>query len=1356
MYNRDSKIMRKLLGKSAPESNAGNLASVTSNPAPTSISFRPSKSQSAVYSAGVPISRLDVSPDRRAAVLGGAHILKTVILDDPTGSSFSFNDGVDVRAAITAQQAHATASTNRPSAIADQLNIRDVKWHNNSTIFTGCASGRIFAYDLARIGAGGSEPLECIQMQEDSRQVNTLDVNPHLQSWVLSGSQDGVARIFDASKPSQNRAGFVTFRQRFAPLKCIDSVRQVKWSPRVGHEMACCTENGVVLKWDVRQQARPLLRINAHEKACSAIAWHPDGHHLISAGWDTKLHVWDLGPTADKRQKPKWTVATPAPVTTVAWRPGLWSATTQSRRAAQVAVTYDENNAKRYGTSVVHIWDLARPTMPYKEVDSFDSSPTALWWKDQDMLWTVGDDETFTQCDIAFAPNVIDRMSMSAMAFSPRGDALLFLDERVSSPRPRLSAVHHQHEIISRSTYSSATSTPMLSVSKSDSEEEAVGNFLGPRWKTHRRRRPSMRSGSGASTTPPSGSGMPEDAKMSMSLEQAIKVTGIFKSHQGMASGHLPAAKTVHSYQYLSSIYLEILEQELPYTEGGKPLVERLRLILEQFAKAAEAASLFRLSQTWRVLAYSMTLLLNQRAQYHLETRLSRFQKLKTEESKNRDRLTPSMSYGSFRGDGSSTPRFIPGQAGSFDVRSHSLRSLLSEEIESTSNVPTPIARPVDSVHNTDFAHHQYTYGKKLTPIIEPESLNLGPAAHGSFRESPRKRLDSTPISVVSQESEQTQISSTEGYDFYDTDVLAKAIDVPPHGEDSHVQWAAKAPSPPSTRRKVPRHDSDESFGQMFSISAGNKQSPGSDYYLKSRVTRQPSDSDKSVEDINNEYASRIRGEELSKSSPFKTLVRRETRGASPMTQSPEEIFMISQSTAYTDETYNSQSSQSMQSISEEQDMNDQTIGSHMMSSHPTIRGDQSPQVATYLREVAHRHDPSPHILETDYLPWPEDPEYPFPVAQGATSLKAKPMPKPPLDPYVLVKRALEFETRTSALNASAIILLLKPLVPRSVIDQHQARGILRQHHSRLMRMGLFVEAATLRNLCIKGWPANLPDWGDSYTVIFEPAQQNVKVGFACSSCHKPREIDRTEGPLAIWTCERCKSLMAPCAVCGHREMETAEHEPTELLNTGSSEATTLLGWWYCPGCAHGGHASCLQTWHGTLDLTGSVAVDLSSAKYSEGCCPLDGCGHACLPGKYRGEITTARADELGRVAVETSRAREERLAAAQAAAAASGSASASALNSDSGGGGGGSANGSVASSNARPGPWTGHQPERSSVKSDANDVAQSRAVGMAREALNKGGVAGGGILSSSPGRASGERERRKSVKFAQTGSGSR
>jgi hypothetical protein len=59
-------------------------------------------------------------------------------------------------------------------------------------------------------------------------------------------------------------------------------------------------------------------------------------------------------------------------------------------------------------------------------------------------------------------------------------------------------------------------------------------------------------------------------------------------------------------------------------------------------------------------------------------------------------------------------------------------------------------------------------------------------------------------------------------------------------------------------------------------------------------------------------------------------------------------------------------------------------------------------------------------------------------------------------------------------------------------------------------------------------------------------------------------------------------------------------------------------------------------------------------------------------------------------------------------------------------------------------------------VRSDGNDIPQSRAVETVRETLGAGGGVrvGTGILSSSPGRGGGigvERERRKSVKFVAT-----
>ncbi|RGP80532.1 hypothetical protein FLONG3_1366 [Fusarium longipes] len=1275
MYNRDSRIMRKLLGKASTETPPGdtNNLSITSAPASTiAASFRPPKSQDAVYKAGVPILSLDVSPDRRAAVLASGHILKTVVLDDPTNFNFNFREGVDLRAIITAQPAGI-----KGNQAADQLSIRDVKWHGSSTIFTACANGKIFAYDVARVGTGG-EPLEYMQMQEDSRQVNTLDVNPHLKSWLLSGSQDGMARVFDTSAPTQGRSG-ITFRQRFAPLKCIDSVRQVKWSPKVGHEMACCTEGGVVLKWDVRQPARPLLRINAHEKACASIAWHPDGNHLISAGRDTKLHVWDLGSTADKRQKPKWSVTTPAPIWTIAWRPGLWSATAQNKRVAQIAVSYDDSSSRRYGTSAVHIWDLARPTMPYKEIERFDISPAALLWQDQDMLWTVGQDGLFTQSDVAYAPKVIDRQSTSSVAFSPKGDVMMFLDERSpQNHRPRPPVTHHA-EIVPRGPYGSSPNAPMLSISRSDSEEDVVGSFLGPRRRFSRRKA----GRSNLSTTPPSSSSLADDNKPFLALDQAINVTGLFKTQQTMAFGRLPAVKTTQIYQYLSGLYLETLQQELPYTQDDKPLNKRIGIIMEHYARAAESVSLFRLAQTWRILSYTVGLLLDRRAQYHLDRRLGRFQRGKIEERKGSGLLKPVDLYNGSRTPGDETPRRASAKP-ALGGRSLSTRSLLALGFESTSNVATPIARPVDADNQV---------GKKLAAVSEPDELSLGPGINDRFEDTPHWRLGSSP-SDVSPEPESSQISSTEGYDFYGAEVLLKAVDVPPKKKEP-LSLGSASPH----IQKVTRHDSDESFAQMFSTSDATKQPPASKStsQWRSSLARHASDMDK-----DNEYPSHIRGEEVHPSQDTPTDSPK-PRLKEPTTDSPEEVFMISQTTMGTDDSYPSQTS-------EPDDISPTKTAPQPLpveSSQPQllVSASHPGRSTSPLKDLFPVHkDLRPHIVEADFLPWDDDPLYPFPTVTSGDSPIVS-----PLDPYNSITEALHYESRSSALNASAIVLLLKPLVPEFVIDYHQASAVLRQHHSRLMSMGLFIEASLLRNLCIQGWPEGLPQWGDNYTAIFTPAQQNGKVSFFCSSCKKPRELDPKDGPEAIWTCERCRTTMAPCAVCGHREPTQAEFTPVEVSAAMASSNSFLSEWWYCPSCAHGGHASCLQAWHASIDTPDSS----NSATFSDGCCPLDGCGHACLPGRYRGETTTARADEIGRAAVEKTRVRDDR----------------------------------APSSSRRSSPRPGTD---RSVKSDGNDIPQSRAVGMARDALNK---SSGGILSSSPGRvvATGERERRKSVKFAGT-----
>lgn len=1337
------KIMRKLLGKPLPDSAHDTSAPPNITSSPLAHQYRPPASQDVLYAAGLPITCIDSSPDGRSAVLAGRHVLKTVSFDGLT-----VREGIDLRALLVAQPA---LRNNTPTSVADQLSIKAVKWgepQGRQAIFTACTNGKIFQYDPVRAGSTTlGDPVDCVQIREDSRQINALDINPHRNSWLLSGSQDGIVRCFDVRQPAQTRTG-ATFRSIQA-FKCNADVQHVQWSPRDGFLFACGTEQGVVMKWDIRKPSAPILRINAHEKTCTSIAWHPDGVHLASAGLDGKCNVWDMS-KQDKRQKPKWTISTPAPAGTLAWRPGQWSATAQGKRASQLAMSYDESSQKRYGISVVHIWDLARPTMPYKEIQRFDSSPSAMLWHNQYLLWTAGQDGIFSQCDVSFAPKVIDRQAVSTMAFSSRGDVLMLLDERGPPHRPRPHILHH--DAVGVPSFSSSPTTPGLSISRSDSEDDAVGSFLGPRRRGSRKRRSSTRSAAALSTTPPAGPGMDEV----MSLEQTIKVTGIYKPQQAMAIGHAPAAATVEVYGYLAVNYLEALNRELPPFPGCAPLPDRIAAILEHYATAAANVRKFRLAQTWRILAYAVGMLFHRRAQYHLQRRMDRHNtsaKRKSEaKAKALGKLLNAPVEVSL--DGEATPRKVTSTT-SLD-KALRPRSLLSEELESTSNVPTPVARPMSDDGDVG-QWDEKGIGRKLTPIVEPESFSLPPAAH--LPPETRKRLDSVPLSITSHDSEATQ-ASTEGYDFYDTEAISKVIDVP-MTRPTPVEVVDCQDSGSASRAPQPlrRHDSEDSYVHLFSLSDESRRTSTSltnapDGSGPGQAARAAVLAHLQGDNENNEgeLPNRIRGRRV-ESSPTRDAVAPLRR---PIERTETDL------TSYTDEHH----------------LITQTTSESFESQYPS---QPSAEFAVELPEeesspaedaVPPDDDRTPFIVETDYLCWPDDLPYPYSshASSGFSTTSSS-----PLQPYTVISRALSFEAKSSALNASAIVLLLKPLLPEGIIDSFQAAAILRQHHSRLMSMKLFVEAALLRKLCIKGWPggALAATWGENYPAIFTAAQQGVQASFRCTMCHKPRDVDRTSASTeSIWHCERCKAVMAPCAVCGQRDTApnlTTADLPVRGFADGAEEEPILATWWYCPGCGHGGHSSCLAAWHAALesslsDYVGPLA-DAPGAESSDGCCPLDGCGHACLPGRWRTETvaTTTRTEEVvSRIVREATRAAAmgAKAAAAAAAAAATG------------------AEGAVVPGGEEPqhggdlhlgvghgGHGGGNGPTRHAVRNDGNDVPQSRAVETVREALaggtgssflggSAGRAPGASILSSSPGRASGfggERERRKSVKFVAT-----
>lgn len=1323
--------MRRLLGQRSNADSSSQDANISATSSPIAASYRPSAAQTAVFNANAPIRCLDASPDGTSAVLGSQHLLKIVAFRD----GLTIREVTDLRALIAAQPSTRAGS----SSISDQLSIKEAKWataQGRPAILTACANGKIFQYDVHRAGiVGPGAGLNPIQIREDSRHINTLDISPHRDTYLLSGSQDGIVRFFDIRTPIRTTNG-MTFRSQGA-FKChADAVRQVKWSIKDGFFFASSTEQGVILKWDSRKHSAPVLRINGHEKPCTSIAWHPDGNHLISGGWDLKCYVWDLS-KHDRRQKPKHTISTPAPVGVVAWRPGLWSATAQGKRAAQVAVSYDDSSRGRYGIDSVHIWDLARPTIPFKEVNRFDIAPASLLWHNHDLLWTAGKDGFFTQCDIAFTPRVIDRHSLSSNAFSPRGDVVMFLDERASVPCPRHPVAAPVPDKQALPSYSSGSTAPMLSISKSDSEDDVVNGFLGPRRRATRQRRESTRSSHQLSTTPPSVTGTGDAI---LSLDQGIKAAGVYKNYQALSVGHVPGAPNVNVFQYLAATYFEAVESDLPAKDGYGDLKARILGILEKYARAAEDVTQFRLAQTWRILAYAVTLMLNSRAEFHLVIRRQHFLKRKkTLEQKRETGIE--LNSSTLLPDRSADEEENPEEPGSISWRnrgSHSShKSLLSEEIDSTSNITTPMARSIgDNI--SPLYHPIHATSKKLTPVGESEDFSLPPAVakdphdeqghvHSHFE--PRDRLDSMPLSAISQETEVSQ-PSTEGYDFYDTEALRKAIDMPALKKAMHEvpQDCVKAGSLQLLHRPLPKHESTENDSHLFHSSE--------DSHLATKPTVSSNDE--------NTLHEHLPLKDAANSCQLKKKPSR-TQPSSISKPYGQHSPNLSETTVYKNFPLKTQATTDS-FLSRSVDMavyppSLKTAAETLPDLPVLLIPDESESELTSLRD-------------TDYLPWPGDPRYPFTTSTPNSSTKNSD-PSPLLDPYTLIARTLDFETQSSSVNAAAIILLLRPLLPEDVIDYSHAAAILRQLHTSLMGMRLFIEATLLRNLCVRGLPG-IDMWGESYPAIFSPSQQGVKVSFMCSSCRRPRDVNHApdSGDPGIWICDRCRAVNGPCAVCGHREA-VSKLPPTPLAVAvakalaskapPSTDEQILSTWWYCPTCRHGGHSTCLQGWHGAISDVQThprIVGNGTSGGFSDGCCPLDGCGHPCLPGKWRNETHAARTEELGRQVSALSK---------------------------------GSTMGTMNNEISSTGTLTPVRGRTSldglsgyTVRGDWNDVPQSKAVEtvreeFVRESIGSGSTthghishgvstlgggshsSAGGILSSSP---SG-RERRKSVKFA-------
>ncbi|KAF2425771.1 hypothetical protein EJ08DRAFT_651934 [Tothia fuscella] len=627
------------------------------------------------------IAAIDVNHERTHAILAGREILETIKV-----SGTVCGENHNIRATII------NKDRNDATRHRDNLDIRDVKWSHgqyDTTIATAASNGKVVIYDLNR------EDIEVARLHEHQRQVHRIAFNPHHGPLLLSGSQDTTVRLWDLR---DMRSDVMSCSSRRQYMGQSQGVRDIRWSPTDGFEFASGTDGGVVFVWDSRNAKSSKIKINAHQKECTAVDWHPDGKHLLSAGKDNNLMVWDIS-SGERRRKAKWTLRTPYPIANARWRPPCLSSDDQGQetwQCTQVITSYE----RVY--SDVQLWDLRRPHMPFREMYPFTpTAPTDMLWHSADLLWCASRAGQFKQVDVKYTNKTIDRRPLTAFAFSHTGEMMIFSQKRVRSKKPAFDAP----PIISSTRRGSQPMLPGADLARNSTDDSIGDSFLSTSHPKHHRRTLSDRSIKSVSGTPPSLQAG-NVAKLDETLNNNKHT---FQPKQLAARGLMPGHPNQQHFAYLAQKYKLTALPENPTVDDYLNVSK----VFEQNAMYAEKTSNSRVAQTWRMFGSTLQKELIQRADHNKRRRLglveSELDPLLvlpevlelSEERDERDHL-------SAQGGKPQKPASLAVEALGVD--------------ESTSNVPTPIARPMHSSSSE-------WKDRRIPNLDQGEQLSLPPGA---------------------------------------------------------------------------------------------------------------------------------------------------------------------------------------------------------------------------------------------------------------------------------------------------------------------------------------------------------------------------------------------------------------------------------------------------------------------------------------------------------------------------------------------------------------------------------------------------------------------------------------------------
>ncbi len=1122
-----------------------------SNETQADVERSPIASRSTSHKTGIPIAALDISPDHTHAVLAGRNILKTIQVSDAACA-----EDVNLRTSIIAYAATHEASGNSSASIhKDQWAANDVKWSHgqcSTNIATATTNGHIVIYDINRPG------LEVARLHEHSRQVHRLAFNPYQGQLMLSGSQDGTVRLWDLRDLSGDRNVMNCHsRRKFSGNS--EGIRDLRWSPVDGMIFALGADNGVIQRWDIRNDKTPLLKVNAHEyQPCHAIDWHPDGKHLVSAGADKNIKVWDFS-SSDRRKKHLWEIRAPQAIFNVRWRPPCWSSGKHNQtrwQCTQIATSYDQLEPK------IHIWDFRRPHVPFRTLDRYETPASGLLWHSENLLWSVESAGMFTQTDINFLPKTMNRRSPNGLAIAADGRILFWLQKR---ERRRTSFEDVLDDFDQQNQYNGITderARDSLSTGQGSSEEPGL---LSSSFKTRQRNQSSsMRSKRSSTGTPPSGSSTGPVAN----LGESLRANKMHRPSQVAGIGYVKGLFDAPAFRFLARNYRipEIPPNPTRDTECNLHVV--LGEALLHNSTLAARTGQYRLAQSLKILALAIDRELKARAELNYQRRMQAAVS-ETFSKHASPRSTEAADHTKNQGSIEST----------LDNDLLRASDKASSIIENASNMTTPLARPipdsaiapsassvVESLQLPDAKWNKQPV-KPAAGFSELAKLTSPNSASKESSRSQNRQDDSRSASEndVSPEQKTHEAPKDERLSDVNRQMAERRAEMHNYRAVPRPLLRLDDPihlnSPGLDVPRTDRHDSNESF-QMFSASTDSSHGAQSamSSFKSTQDSQQSTSSPEHTGAVQEPVDHNDQGQEASAlvfddEAQLRSSVR---NLASP----PKMIQALKEM----------EEDKIVESLESQSNYRPVTFQQPIIHREDIEEWDRQAEPLLEPTEEDASDESHKYILE-DYIPPEQEPDDLLPWA-------ASKMFEPVIDFHTYKLYDAQLPTW--------LLLHLGRWLHHSIPYERVVRIYL-QYHRQLIDLGCVVQAAELRKSA-----------GEEYPEVAEYGLYGITSGKAwCTTCQKRNE-GNTPG-----RCERCNERWGDCPVCngaGPISRPDAKGISRETDNRGANGM-----WIWCQDCGHGGHMACLSIFWET--------------EKSEGACPTLGCLCDCVPGRRRDEI---------------------------------------------------------------------------------------------------------------------------------------